>query len=517
MRLPFVPSLPGPAAGLVRRWLADEDAPATVAADPEPTVAGGDAPGSGPNASGSGLNAPDATSDAPSDTAPAVDPQLATPPLRVDRSADADRNPVLTAADVDDVDHVSFVADPFVVRAGSGPEGDAGPYHCFFEVKRRDRHPVFGLRDTESRFDIGHATSPDGRDWTYEGVVLPATQAEHTYPHVFRHDGDWWMIPSPAGSTPDELRVYRATDFPDDWALVDTALRGAVRIDPTPFRYGGTWFLVHQAPDYTVRLRWSETLVGGDWVEHPASPLFDPSGNDIAPGGRPLVDAGAGTVDLFFRRGDPGIVEAWRVVAPSRENWSMHELPTSPVVAGSGEAGAWDERNVHHVDAGLARATGSDRVLVDGQDADRRYRLGVARTCEFGDPAPDEAGDDPVPDDTGDGSVPNDAGRLAERAVLPGERAVLTVADPPVAPEAGWYRASVRPVVRSAAPVAVAVTVEAGETTASGSFHAAGDARGHVALGPVALAAGDRPVVEVRHDGSHPVEVTGGSVLLRGW
>jgi hypothetical protein len=488
MRIPFVPSLPGPAPAVVRRVLGDDaDEPESTGADtdvagqPVPTVASG---------AGSGVAGPGASS---------ADPRLATPPLRVDRSTDADRNPVLTAADVADTPHVSFVADPFVVRAGAA-DAVSEPYHCFFEVKRRDRRSLLGLRDTEARFDIGHATSPDGRDWTYEGVVLPAAQAEHTYPHVFHHDDDWWMVPSPAGSTPDELRVYRAADFPTDWELVDTALAGAVRIDPTPFEFDGTWFLLHQAPDYSVRLRWSERLVGGEWHEHPASPLFDPGGNDIAPGGRPLVDATAGTVDLFFRRGDPGIVESWRVVAPSREDWAMHELPTSPVVAGSGEAGAWDERNVHHVDAGLARATGSDLVLVDGQDTDRRYRLGVARTREFG------GGTDDV-----------ERAALASRTVHPGERAVLDVVDPVGASEAGWYRAAVRPYVRSDGPVAVELTLSTGGATSTGTFDAAGAARGHVTLGPVGLDAGARPVVELRHDGERPVRVTGGAVRLRGW
>jgi len=491
MRIPFVPSLPGPAPAVVRRWLAD-GALADRERLPRPPAPGvASATADSPGRHGPGRDSPGA------------DPRLATPPLRVDRSSDADRNPVLTAGDVDDVSHVSFVADPFVVRAGSDESDDTrddGPYHCFFEVKRRDRHPLLGLRDTGARFDIGHATSPDGRDWSYEGVVLRAEQAEHTYPHVFHHDEDWWMVPSPAGSTPDELRVYRATDFPTDWELVDTALAGAVRIDPTPFEYDGTWFLVHQAPDYTVRLRWSERLVGGDWEEHPASPLFAPGGNDIAPGGRPLVDATAGTVDLFFRRGDPGIVEAWRVVDPSREDWPMHELPTSPVVSGSGEPGAWDERNVHHVDAGLARATGSDLVLVDGQDTDRRYRLGVARTRDF-DGGTDEA----------------ERAALASRTVHPGERAVLSVTGTLTVPEGGWYRVSVRPQVESPDPVAVETTCSAGAASASGTFDVAADGRGHVALGPVALAPGDRPVVELQHDGGRPVRVTGGAVRLRGW
>jgi hypothetical protein len=280
-------------------------------------------------------------------------------------------DPVLTASDVSDRRHVSFVADPFVVRAD-------GRYCLFFEIKRRNRWPAFGLRATEPRFDIGHATSTNGRDWTYEGVVLPAEEAEHTYPRVFEHDGQWLMVPSPAGRTPNEFRVYRADPFPDAWALRHTALSGEVRIDPTPFEYRNGWYVVYQETDtYDVCLQYADDLFADEWHEHPASPLFSPGGNDIAPGGRPLV--GEAGVDLFFRRGTPGIVEHWRVTDLSPDGLSMRERPTSPMVAGTGESGAWNGRNMHHVDAGLAVTDDTAPVAVDGQDADGDYRIGLYR------------------------------------------------------------------------------------------------------------------------------------------
>lgn len=293
--------------------------------------------------------------------------------LRPARTAD---NPVLTAAAVDDAERVRFVADPFVVR-------DDGRYHLFFEVKRRGRRRVPAVWHRPPRFDVGHATSPDGVAWTYDGVVLPAAQAEHTYPYVFRHDGAWLMTPSPAGRTPDEFRVYRARAFPRDWRLVDRALTGEVRIDPTPFRFDGTWFLPYQeAGSFDVCLRYADSLVGGDWTEHPASPLFEPGGNDVACGGRPLVRDGG--VDLFFRRGTPGLVEHWRVTDLTTDRLAWHETASSPVVAGVGGPG-WNGRNMHHVDAGLAARDPSEPVLVDGQDEAGQYRIGVYRVSDARD------------------------------------------------------------------------------------------------------------------------------------
>ena len=287
------------------------------------------------------------------------------PTLRVEPHPDV-TNPVLTADDIDDVDDVAFVADPFVVR-------DGGTYHLFFEIKSRGSGWLG--RRPGPQFDIGHATSADGLNWTYRGVVLPASQAEHTYPFVFRHEGEWLMTPSPAGSTPREFRVYEASSFPDEWTLVDRALTGHVRIDPTPFRYEGTWYLPYQETgSYDVRLRYADSLLDGAWREHPASPLFTPGGNDIAQGGRPIVHDGC--VDLFFRRGTPGIVESWRLTDLSPTSVRMSQLPASPIVSGTG-TDDWNGRNMHHLDTGQAIRRTADVVLVDGQDHDRDYRLGV--------------------------------------------------------------------------------------------------------------------------------------------
>jgi hypothetical protein len=490
MKLPLVPSVPGPDPSAALRWASDWWAD---------------------DGDGGTVDTGAAPAEERDEATAAVDPRLAVPPLRVDRASDAARNPVLTAADVADVSHVTFVADPFVVRgADDGSSADGGPYHCFFEIKRRNRHPLFGLRSTEPRFDVGHATSPDGRDWTYQGVVLPASQAEHTYPHVFRHDGEWYMVPSPAGGTANELRIYRAAPFPTNWDLVDRALAGEVRIDPTPFRYDGTWFLVYQAPGstgYEVRLRYSDRLLGGDWQEHPASPLFEPGGNDIAPGGRPLVRPGDGVVDLFFRRGTPGIVEAWRALDPSPDAFPLRELPTSPVVSGSGDAGTWDERNVHHVDAGLARDGGADLVLVDGQDAARDYRLGVARTEPF------------------DAHVRAD---LDPQRIPPGKRVSLAstpTLDPDGAcrdgtvraPGAGWYRAAARVDVSPREHCRVELRLRAGAATETVTFAAGTDGRGRAELGPVGLEADDAVGLELAHDGARGLRVTGGELRLSGW
>jgi hypothetical protein len=406
-------------------------------------------------------------------TAPAIDPE---PPPEVD-------NPVLTGADVDDISDVPFVADPFLCRVD-------GRFHLFFEVKSR-RRKLFGLRSAP-QFDIAHATSPDGRDWSYEGVVLPASQAEHTYPFVHRHDGEWYMTPAPAGRMPQEFRVYRADPFPDEWTLVDSALAGEVRIDPTPFRHEGTWYLCYQeAESFDIRLRHADSLVGGEWVEHPDSPLFTPGGNDVAPGGRPVVREGY--VDLFFRRGTPGLVEHWRVTELSPDSLSMTGLPSSPVVAGTGEEGAWNGRNMHHVDAGVAVSSAADLVAVDGQDHDRDYRLGIYRDCQE-ETALLVARADGVRLEPGEATAPDWTVGTA-----------VGWEDDLAVPADGHYRVALTVDLRGDGAGELSLVLRGGEEPlAEGSVPIA-TGEGRLTAGPARLTAGTPVGGTVAHDGPTPV------------
>lgn len=162
-------------------------------------------------------------------------------------------NPVMTA-DVTDA-LATFVADPFLVREGE-------QCHLSFEIKDR-AGDVF----------LAHAMSDDGLDYEYNQVIIPPRVAQHTHPYGFRHDEEWFMTPSPGSKIRGQFRIYRATQ----WELVETPLTERVRVDPTPFQYNGHWCLIFQKTEtYDILLYESETLLGGDWTEHPESPVFTP-------------------------------------------------------------------------------------------------------------------------------------------------------------------------------------------------------------------------------------------------
>ena len=53
----------------------------------------------------------------------------------------------------------------------------------------------------------------------------------------------------------------------------------------------------------------------------------------------------------------------------------MRELPESPIISGTG-MGGWNGRSMHHIDVGVVSSE-TDVVLVDGQDDNYCYRIGV--------------------------------------------------------------------------------------------------------------------------------------------
>ena len=114
------------------------------------------------------------------------------------------------------------------------------------------------------------------------GQVSPARvvleEPHHlSYPFVFEHEGDHFMVPeSSARGTVD---LYRATSFPDRWELVEHLMTDIDAVDATLIHEGERWWCFasvtgHQgAGSGALNLYSSDRLEGGTWQLHPASPI----------------------------------------------------------------------------------------------------------------------------------------------------------------------------------------------------------------------------------------------------
>jgi hypothetical protein len=275
-------------------------------------------------------------------------------------------NPVLTGDDVTDLD-AQYTADPFIVY-------EDGTYHMFFEVFPETR--------TESNATkIGHATSKDGLDWTYDQIVLDSDPTHLAFPYVFKWDNEWYMMPD-KGSDP-LAEIYHASSFPTEWELVARPFTDQLAIDPMPIYWEGTWYLF-SASDAGLELHYSDDFVSESWTPHPESPVH--TGTTYRRGGgRPITHEDY--IDLFVQDttrvyGDK--VRILRVTNLTKDSYADREVASSPIVEASLND-EWNDISMHQVDALMPYVGGNDIVAVDGRGpTSDDWKIGIFTIGESG-------------------------------------------------------------------------------------------------------------------------------------
>ncbi|MFN0070271.1 MAG: hypothetical protein ACKVVP_02125 [Chloroflexota bacterium] len=236
-------------------------------------------------------------------------------------------NPVISARSVTDLP-AQFVADPFLIKRGER-------WSLFFEVVDR----------RNGRGCIGHASSLDGRSWSYDQIVL--SEPFHlSYPFVFEWEGEVYMVPE--SSERYEVRLYRARRFPDRWELVTSLLRGPY-VDSTLFRWNERWWMFSGIGWGNLHLFHAEHL-NGPWQEHPNSPLIVANDSVARPGGRVITENGK---LLRFAQDDYPYygrqLRAFEIDVLSPTNYVEHQVPYSPLLVPGSDS--WNRRGMHHLDA----------------------------------------------------------------------------------------------------------------------------------------------------------------------
>ena len=116
-----------------------------------------------------------------------------------------------------------------------------------------------------------------------------------SYPLVFHHDGQIWMMPESGQNR--TLELYLAERFPDRWTLDRVLISGTEVGDATPFAWRGQWWLTATDGE-SVGATWdSLSLYQGPSPLGPWTPAFDgPTLIDASaarPGGRVFEHEGA--------------------------------------------------------------------------------------------------------------------------------------------------------------------------------------------------------------------------------
>ncbi|MGV8984106.1 glucosamine inositolphosphorylceramide transferase family protein [Clostridium sp.] len=186
--------------------------------------------------------------------------------------ADKFHEPVLTKNDISGIS-AEFIADPFIIK-----END--DYYMFFEL----------LDKVEQKGCIGLATSKNGLEWKYDKVVL--NEKFHlSYPYVFKHEEEYYMIPECGESG--YIKLYYSKNFPYEWECVADLIEGTYG-DASIIFYDNKFWIFAEKMDSkgnrncNLHLYYSDNLKYG-WIEHPKSPLIIGDYSKARPAGRIIM------------------------------------------------------------------------------------------------------------------------------------------------------------------------------------------------------------------------------------
>jgi hypothetical protein len=195
-------------------------------------------------------------------------------------------------------------------------------------------------------------SDPDSRP---RRVIDTGTHA--SYPYLFQWDGQFWCVPETFQAQ--EVRLYRATEFPVEWKLESVLIRGVAALDPTVLHHTGRWWLFctdHKSgPNSKLRIWHADHLIG-PWLPHPLNPVK----TDIRssrPAGTPFV-----LDDILYRPAQDGSQTYGGRVTINRVNVLSETEFSEEVVATIGPLRQGPYRDGLHTISAIG-----DRTVVDAR------------------------------------------------------------------------------------------------------------------------------------------------------
>lgn len=250
---------------------------------------------------------------------------------------------VLSRHDVNDV-KANFVADPFILSKKN-------KWYMFMEVHNKSRNTG----------EIGLAISDDGMKWSYESIVLK--ESFHlSYPYVFEHNNEIWMIPETAKDN--SVRLYRCTDFPYTWELEKKILEGKPYVDPSIFKHNGLWWMFVTCNSSRDLILYFATDPMEHWQMHPCSPVVYDQAQKARCAGR-VVSINEKLIrfaqDCKQEYGKS--VTAYSIDVLDKINFKESPMGKAPILYSSGKE--WRAKGMHHIDL-HEQVDGTYLAAVDG-------------------------------------------------------------------------------------------------------------------------------------------------------
>jgi len=153
----------------------------------------------------------------------------------------------------------AFWADPFLLKK-------EGKFYLFFEEY---------LYHTQ-RGRISYAAL-DKNGMVGEPKVALERPYHLSYPFIFEHLGEFYMIPETAQNR--AIEVYRCKRFPDRWEFCKTLMPNVQAVDTTLFEHSMRWWMfvnIAHAGGSTwdeLHLFFADDPLSTDWTPHPLNPV----------------------------------------------------------------------------------------------------------------------------------------------------------------------------------------------------------------------------------------------------
>lgn len=171
-----------------------------------------------------------------------------------------------------------FWADPHVVQKNS-------TYYIFFEE----------YLNSEEKGRISLITMDEDGSYSEPEVILDKSY-HLSYPYVFEHDNEYYMIPETMANHTIEL--YKCVDFPYKWEFQMNLMENIQAVDATLYRKDGKWWMFANVLEHGGASTWdelyiffSEELYSASWTPHVMNPVVSDC-KSSRPAGRLFVQNG---------------------------------------------------------------------------------------------------------------------------------------------------------------------------------------------------------------------------------
>jgi len=146
----------------------------------------------------------------------------------------------------------------------------ADPFGIYF---KGDLHIVY--EDLSFQQGIGKTARFLFKEHSFrENKIVIDDKFHMSYPFLLEYAGEIYCIPETYQAN--QVRLYKAIDFPDKWKLEKVLIENYAGIDSTIFKHKDIWYLFStnkdSGPHHNLNIHFTDNIFG-TWQEHPKNPV----------------------------------------------------------------------------------------------------------------------------------------------------------------------------------------------------------------------------------------------------